>query len=78
MNHSLRWGQPDTLSLLKSDFVHNSVAEPHESPDITSPVSSVIPLYFSSETPSQCISTIGLIPVNLFLSKAVNLSWAYM
>ena len=58
MNHRLRWGQPDTLSLLKSDLVHNSVAERPESPDITSPIPSVIPPYFSWETPSQFISII--------------------
>lgn len=60
MNHRLRWGQPDTLSLLKSGLIQNSTAEPHESfchPD-TNSVASVIPPYFSWETPSQFISII--------------------
>jgi len=56
MNHRLRWGQPDALSLLKSDLVPN-IAEPLHS-DITIPISSVNPPYFSWETPSQFISII--------------------
>ena len=64
LNHRLRWGQPDTLSLLKSDVrnnLKNSTAEPHESvshPDITMPISFMIPPYFSWETPPQFISII--------------------
>ena len=61
MNHRLRWGQPDTLSLLKSRLVHDSTTETHESfshPDTPSPIVSVNPPYFSWETPSQFISII--------------------
>ena len=61
INHRLRWGQPDTLSLLKSDLQdvhHNNTPEPHESFSHPIPISSVIPPYFSWETPSQFISII--------------------
>ena len=59
LDHRLRWGQPDTLSLLTSDVVHhNSTAEPPESVSHPITISSLIPPYFSWETPSQLISII--------------------
>lgn len=61
MNHRLRWGQPDTLSLLKSNLlVHSSINEFQKSlahPDASS-ISLVVPPYFSWETPSEFISII--------------------
>jgi hypothetical protein len=63
LKHRLRWGQPDTSSVLKSGLHYNtgSTTEPSKSvsrPDITIPISSVIPPYFSWETPSQFISIV--------------------
>lgn len=83
----MRWGQPDSLSLLKSDLVHNSTAEPHwheslSHRDITIPISSVIPPYFSWETPSQFISIIEndwpYSGIYNSLKAVIGLSRAYM
>ena len=82
MNHRLRWGQPDTLSLLKSDLVHNSIAKPLSQPDSTIPISSVIPPYFSWETPSQFISIIEndwpYSGIYVSINAVISLSWTYI
>lgn len=79
----MRWGQPDTLSLLKSELVQNTIAEPNgllSSPDITSPNTSIIPPYFSWETPSQLISIIqNDWPYSgKFYQTIINVSWTYI
>ncbi|KAF8964170.1 hypothetical protein BDZ97DRAFT_1816627 [Flammula alnicola] len=60
MNYRLRWGQPDTLSLLKSSL---EVDLPHPladnaSSETTPGISEDPPAYFSCETPSRYISII--------------------
>lgn len=55
INHRLRWGRRDTLSLLKSDIVDDAFDTPA---DDVSTVESDPPAYFSWETPRRFLSII--------------------
>ncbi|KAF9483423.1 hypothetical protein BDN70DRAFT_873932 [Pholiota conissans] len=57
-NHRLRWGQPDTLSLLKSSLEVDPLFPVISHPTNGAESTQIPPAYFSCETPSQYISII--------------------
>ncbi|CAA7262916.1 unnamed protein product [Cyclocybe aegerita] len=58
MNHRLRWGQPDTLSLLTSELQDDRFVEAPNSDGTNRPTDGEPPAYFSWETPSKYLSII--------------------